>query len=1572
MDATAKDEATHRKRLGQILRYIANMHQSLDGGGGGVNDSSGSFLQPVDQSSSNKKPAPLFFQGRNNSDDDCDSVLFSTDNFRNLLTVESDPLLFDCPPFSFYASPSSHHDQSPRSQASKKRSLTGTIKNSLFSSSDESMGNPCWFRITRLTNAQVSAPPVATHPEVTRYLEEWLAQTPQASSIAYLLSNGQRLHQAPKIPPHQISSSGGRAIQTFLRQYKKYVRRKMYQSQLEPIYNRLFDWVQNQLGNSHELVWGLGHASQLFLPLDNVDDDAMLLNGPILEVLVEVELARDGALLIRPREHTSVALNRSVVAALSRNGGTSSSLAAQQQLHRAVADLDPLQMSPGQPQTYIPLLKRFAVELSPGGMFQLSATTTVTTTDQTQLVVTEAWCLYARPKPSSVWARDATAFADQLMSTAGQPEKFGIPKATWALTHGPSSLDYRRLENSPKTDTNGGLFQWINTRFLTKQEVDVVEIKPLFPLASTDAQSRIAELLLSKQYPAVVCEGPPGTGKTQTIANMICAYLCRGKRVLVTSKNAPALSVVRSRLPLAVQELCVDVSMSESTGVRQLQQTVERLSNRLTSSNSDLNQQRHIYLQVRRRVRNQVLNSITVISFVTCSILLFRVWNAQKNIEAHEKELLDIDETIKIHSESIRQLVQHQDGQEMVNKSIELIEEMPWLMAAIAPLSLHEVLSLHDRIGAFMFETDDPAIDVTGFSLPISSSLVSIASSNAGNHTSRISTFAQNAIAALPAIGTLSGMQQHARELQEAVSKLRINNAVPTSLHDWVVISRALRKRQTMHIFDHEVWQLYQRKYTWPDPIFLQSNCRVQALHSNVKKAVSIKQLGVKLNVENLIGMTVHCRMLDAKRSVISVRIQSLAEELVSSTVVSELSRSFSDEAHSALIRFSQIAGKSKFNKSQQPSKMTQRQRRRRQDYLDAFDQCCRFIPCWILTTSQISDFLPPECLFDLVINDESSQSDVTVLPGMLRGRQWLIVGDGKQVSPTESFVSEEQIESLRAALPACSLETALLPGQSFFDLCAQAFPSGRVSFFEFVFLFACDSPFPILLHFRCASEIIAFSNSQFYDNQLVPLRLPMKSERISPSIVDVRVRNGVKQGKTNDKEADEIVRRVRAIAVDPLMFQRTIGVISLLGDEQSRLIRGRLLDALGPHLMARHEVLVGDPPAFQGAERDGTFESTWTRCLTYSRRSQNILLRRFACAVIFLSMVCSRGKSPTQSQLFHFQRANVAMSRARDQCVLVRSLEISDVPNLDDAKIPIIDFFVSRAMDSVDGECAAGVRIERSHPAQCLLDNLLTERGYIVRSMGVVWTAGICVEHPESDLRAALMVDCLEDTHEDWYSSYRQQKAIERVGWKCLRVGVFSLLTDWKATINSVIEFLAATGVVAPTRLYDELPVPEDITVDDETESFQERQNDAPVVEQIDAIGHAAAPDPLAVVFISSDDEDKPVAKIVQPDQVLSANLFADTDDSIQASNFGNVVDLTFLRGLSNVSFRQRDDDFSGHCDGTASRNTRRRKGKHRNLDLDLDADSVQGRNCSANDDEKEYLVDSDNDPSYNEHDKG
>ena len=166
-----------------------------------------------------------------------------------------------------------------------------------------------------------------------------------------------------------------------------------------------------------------------------------------------------------------------------------------------------------------------------------------------------------------------------------------IPRALWSLTHGPGVLDRLIKLSSGKGETSAHnpAIGFLKSIFSLKRDtIHSTESSQRlsFPLPTSKEQKQIADFLITKHYPAVVCEGPPGTGKTHTIANIVSAYLCLGKRVLVTSKGAPALAVLRDRLPPTLQELCVDVSMSESMGMRQLQQTVERLANRVCWANS--------------------------------------------------------------------------------------------------------------------------------------------------------------------------------------------------------------------------------------------------------------------------------------------------------------------------------------------------------------------------------------------------------------------------------------------------------------------------------------------------------------------------------------------------------------------------------------------------------------------------------------------------------------------------------------------------------------------------------------------------------------------------------------------------------------------------------------------------------------------------------------------------------------------------------------------------------------------------------------------------------------------------
>lgn len=66
----------------------------------------------------------------------------------------------------------------------------------------------------------------------------------------------------------------------------------------------------------------------------------------------------------------------------------------------------------------------------------------------------------------------------------------------------------------------------------------------------------------------VLVQGPPGTGKTHTIANLLGHFLAQGQRVLVTSHTAKALTVLKAKLPEAIQPLCVEMIENKKDLVR--------------------------------------------------------------------------------------------------------------------------------------------------------------------------------------------------------------------------------------------------------------------------------------------------------------------------------------------------------------------------------------------------------------------------------------------------------------------------------------------------------------------------------------------------------------------------------------------------------------------------------------------------------------------------------------------------------------------------------------------------------------------------------------------------------------------------------------------------------------------------------------------------------------------------------------------------------------------------------------------------------------------------------------------
>ena len=245
------------------------------------------------------------------------------------------------------------------------------------------------------------------------------------------------------------------------------------------------------------------------------------------------------------------------------------------------------------------------------------------------------------------------------------------------------------------------------------------------------------------------------------------------------------------------------------------------------------------------------------------------------------------------------------------------------------------------------------------------------------------------------------------------------------------------------------------------------------------------------------------------------------------------------------------------------------------------------------------------------------------------------------------------------------------------------------------------------------------------------------------------------------------------------------IGVISLLGSTQSKLIWEKLYDRLGPEVMRQRNLRSGEPANFQGDERDVIIIST----------------------VVAVDPALPSARISPMTGNAAMRRINVAASRARQQMWVVHSAEPDQFPD-DDLRGQLIRH--CREAGTVTAPQADLMEACESQFERDVLQQIVA-RGY--RKISVQHPVGryridIVVEGPH----ARLAVECDGDRWHGpdvWHRDRARQQVLERAHWTFERIRGSAFYRDPDAALLPLWRRLSSLGVPTGDWWSGQLPQP-------------------------------------------------------------------------------------------------------------------------------------------------------------------
>ena len=419
---------------------------------------------------------------------------------------------------------------------------------------------------------------------------------------------------------------------------------------------------------------------------------------------------------------------------------------------------------------------------------------------------------------------------------------------------------------------------------------------------------------------------------------------------------------------------------------------------------------------------------------------------------------------------------------------------------------------------------------------------------------------------------------------------------------------------------------------------------------------------------------------------------------------------------------------------------------------------CQKVVPAWIMPLNKVFDTLNPvENKFDIVIIDEASQSDISSLILLYMAKKIIIVGDDKQVSPSDVGVNIDKINMFRRKYIKGKVANDDLYGirASLYSIVSTTF-----------------QPISLREHFRSVPEIIGYSNKTSYDNQILPLR-DSNSSILKPAIIDYKV-NGKRdeKSKINRVEAETIVSLIEACLAMKEYKNSTFGVISLLGDEQAELIQDLIVKRIPATEIENHKILCGNSASFQGDERD----------------------------IMFISLVDSSEENKSLRLVGEGvegairKRYNVAISRAKDQLWIIHSIDKNNLKEGDLRKelFEYIDSLKENAFDKTAIQNITASDFENE------VARHLSEKNYTIKQKWRVGSYDIDMVAIYDDKKIAIECDgkTLNHTEEEVIANLEEQEILERCGWEFIRVRASEYFRNPEKAIKDLIIQLDDKGV--------------------------------------------------------------------------------------------------------------------------------------------------------------------------------